>query len=179
MRLHLGCGKRNFPGFVNVDIASWPHVQHVGKMQDLSFADNETADLIYCSHGFQYLDRDEAAGVLIEWRRVLRPGGILRLAVPDFEAICQLYLERRSIQEVLGPVFGKIPGPDGFLYHRTAWDFDSLKKRLLDSNFSCPRRWDWRTIDHGIFDDHSQAYFPHMDKENGRPMSLNMEATKA
>jgi len=40
------------------------------------------------------------------------------------------------------------------------------------------RRYDWRQTLHKDHDDHSQAYIPHMDKENGRLISLNVEAEK-
>jgi hypothetical protein len=38
--------------------------------------------------------------------------------------------------------------------------------------------WDWRETEHSHIDDFSQAYLPHMDKENGVLMSLNIEAKK-
>ena len=39
-------------------------------------------------------------------------------------------------------------------------------------------RYDWRETEHSNIDDFSQAYIPHMDKENGELMSLNIEAIK-
>jgi len=39
-------------------------------------------------------------------------------------------------------------------------------------------RYDWRDTEHADFDDHSQAYIPHMDKENGVLVSLNVQGTK-
>ncbi|HAI38830.1 MAG TPA: methyltransferase, partial [Maribacter sp.] len=39
-------------------------------------------------------------------------------------------------------------------------------------------KYDWRQTEHAKFDDHSQAYIPHMDKENGTLISLNIEAVK-
>jgi hypothetical protein len=38
--------------------------------------------------------------------------------------------------------------------------------------------WDWKKVEHGSVDDFSQAYLPHMDKESGELMSLNIQATK-
>jgi hypothetical protein len=49
---------------------------------------------------------------------------------------------------------------------------------LLQAGFSEVRRWDWRNTEHSEVDDYSQAHLPHMDKENGRLMSLNLEAIK-
>ena len=39
-------------------------------------------------------------------------------------------------------------------------------------------RYDWEETEHSKFDDHSQAYMPHMDKENGTLISLNVEWIK-
>jgi hypothetical protein len=41
------------------------------------------------------------------------------------------------------------------------------------------RKYDWRKTEHAAIDDFSQCYYPHMDKENGRLMSLNVECEKA
>ena len=41
------------------------------------------------------------------------------------------------------------------------------------------KRYDWRETEHAEFDDHSQAYIPHMDKENGTLISLNIEGVKS
>ena len=38
--------------------------------------------------------------------------------------------------------------------------------------------YDWRKTEHAQFDDHSQAYLPHMDKKNGELISLNVESNK-
>ena len=38
--------------------------------------------------------------------------------------------------------------------------------------------YDWRETEHSEFDDHSQAYIPHMDKDNGTLISLNVECIK-
>ena len=52
---------------------------------------------------------------------------------------------------------------------------------LEGAGFRHVRRWDWRKVfvgeDEG-FDDYSQAYVPHMDKEHGTLISLNVEAEK-
>jgi hypothetical protein len=39
-------------------------------------------------------------------------------------------------------------------------------------------KFDWRETEHSDFDDHSQAYIPHMDKTNGTLISLNIETLK-
>lgn len=50
---------------------------------------------------------------------------------------------------------------------------------MLETNgFENVHRYDWRQRIHKDYDDHSQAYFPHLDKENGILISLNVEAIK-
>lgn len=57
----------------------------------LPLADH-VADTLYSSHMLEHLDRDGAACFLREAQRVLRPGGILRLLVPDLQVLVKSYL---------------------------------------------------------------------------------------
>ena len=142
---------------------------------------DRTADLIYASHVFEYFDRHEAVAVLKEYRRVLKIGGILRVAVPDFEALIEVYRRTGDLSRILGPLYGRMiineeTDNPRTLYHKTVYDFHSLKAMLEASGFGSVRRYDWRNTVHKDYDDFSQAYFPHMDKERGLLTSLNVEA---
>jgi len=64
------------------------------------------------------------------------------------------------------------------IYHKTVYDFPDLSSTLESCGFSDVSMYDWKDTEHSQFDDHSQAYFPHMDKDNGTLISLNVEATK-
>lgn len=182
IKLHLGCWHRVIPGFVHVDLCDLPHIAHHASIDALPFIADGAAELIYCSHALAYFDRDAAKAVLKEWWRVLAPGGVLRLAVPDFAALIQVYQQSGELARVLGPLFGKMtiatPGGPQTLFHKTTYDEASLSALLLENGFSAPRRWDWRTTEHAHIDDHSQAYFPHMQKDTGTLVSLNLQARK-
>ncbi|MBN9527155.1 MAG: methyltransferase domain-containing protein [Alphaproteobacteria bacterium] len=177
--LHLGCGKRHIPGFYHVDLQDLPHIDHVGCVENLEWLDTDTAELIYASHVLEHFGRTEFRNVLGEWHRVLKPGGILRLAVPDFAACARLYYER-GLEDGLSGLIGLICGGqrDAYDYHKMIFDEDFLTRALLDVGFADVRRWDWRTTSHADIDDYSQAYLPHLAKDNGMLMSLNLEAVK-
>jgi len=53
-----------------------------------------------------------------------------------------------------------------------------LEHFLRRGGFAEARRRDWRRTEHAEVDDYSQAYLPHLDRENGQLMSLNLEAVK-
>ena len=178
MKLHLGCGPRFIPGFVHIDAQSAPHVDIVGPVERLSFPD-ESVSLIYASHVLEHFGRYEYRTVLKEWFRVLSPGGILRLAVPDFAACAAIYYER-GLENGISGLVGLIVGGqrDGNDFHKMVFDEDFLRKELLAVGFREVRRWDWRNTEHSAIDDYSQAYLPHLEKDRGRLMSLNLEAIK-
>ncbi len=178
-KLHLGCGRKIIEGFYHVDALDYPHVDHVGPVEHLPFLSSNSAQLIYACHVLEHFGRHEYKDVLAEWCRVLAPGGVLRLAVPDFNAIAGLYLEPGNgidLPVVLGLIVGG--QRDEYDYHKMAFDEKCLTEALLETGFSQVHRWDWRETEHADMDDYSQAYLPHMDKEHGRLVSLNLEAVK-
>lgn len=63
-------------------------------------------------------------------------------------------------------------------FHYCAWDFKKIKSDLESLGFSEIKRYDWRETEHSDIDDYSQCYLPHMDKNNGLLMSLNIKAVK-
>ena len=68
---------------------------------------------------------------------------------------------------------------DDTIYHKTTYDFSSIKLLLEQVGFTDIERYDWKKIKvHIDNDDHSQAYKPNMDKENGTLISLNVRAKK-
>ena len=62
--------------------------------------------------------------------------------------------------------------------HYNVFDFASLSSQLAQAGFVDVRRYDWRDTEHAQIDDYAQAYVPHMDKDNGTLISLNIECTK-
>ena len=178
IKLHIGCGKRYFGNeWIHIDGADYPHIKFKN-VTKLEF-ENKSVDLIYSSHLIEYFDREEIKNVLTEWYRVLKFGGILRVAVPDFRQISILYCcGMFPLKNFLGPLYGKINLNDQTIYHKTVYDFESLEEVLKNIGFKDVKKYDWKNTEHSHIDDHSQAYLPHMNKETGFLISLNIECYK-
>ena len=183
IKINMGCGWRDFgKDWIHIDGGDYPHLDSKD-IFNLPYEDN-SVDLIYASHVIEYFNREEVKDVLNEWIRVLKPNGKLRLAVPNFEAMVELYyIKNRGerpypLDKFLGPLYGQMPMGEETIYHRTTYDFNSLSSLLENLNMKNIKKWDWRKTSHSEFDDHSQAYVPHMNKDNGTLISLNLEAKK-
>lgn len=90
--LNFGCGAMCHPAWVSIDVE--PMSKEIlchEVVMPLPFADG-CFDACYCSHELEHLSRDEARRLVAEIHRVLKPGGIVRFAVPDLEGIVRAYL---------------------------------------------------------------------------------------
>jgi len=182
MKLHLGCGKKYLDGFVHIDLADFEHIDFKSSIDSLSLSmfNDDSVSEIYCSHAFEYFDRNKAIGVLNEWNRVMKIGAKLFLTVPDFDNLIKIYLETLSLRDILGPLFGKWQLGDNDIYHKTTWNEFDLKKLLMQCGFGGIRSFNpilyLSSIDKE-YDDYSLAFFPHMDR-SGIQVSLALEGTK-
>jgi len=188
MKLHLGCGKVFIPGFVHIDVDDYPHIDHRAAVERLPMIPDDSVELVYACHVLEHFPASETVRVLKEWRRVLSPGGVLRLSVPDFGAITERYANEGDLSEVMGLLFGR----QDRLYniHRTVFDDETLSVKLYQAGFAKVRRCNWSDTEHAHIHDFSQAHLPRHPGEpfypnmppaeyfEGMPMSLNMEAVK-
>ncbi len=124
--LNLGCCTKtsNKPGVINIDWSIYLRLKRMkifrpvvplfvkGERLDRfnSLPDNimvhnlakgipfnsDSVDVVYHSHLLEHLDRDVAEKFLIEAKRVLKPGGIHRIVVPDFRKACRAYIAHIS-----------------------------------------------------------------------------------
>lgn len=83
VRLHVGCGGVHHAGWVNIDIQSLPGVDRVLDVREgLPFGDVE---FIFAEHFLEHLHLPDGLRLLAECRRVLAPGGVLRLTTPNLD----------------------------------------------------------------------------------------------
>jgi predicted SAM-dependent methyltransferase len=90
-RLNWGCGKHPRPGWINSDAADWLGVDHVGDIREGLPVEEDSIDYAVGVHSLPEIPYDDLLSALHELKRVLKPGGILRLALPDIDKGIEAY----------------------------------------------------------------------------------------
>jgi predicted SAM-dependent methyltransferase len=171
-RLHIGGWIRK-PGWEILDANPGPHVDHVGNAADLSRFETGIFSEVYASHVLEHFDYvDELLATLKEWHRVLAPGGMLHISVPDLDTLARLFCDRQllSAQDrflVMRMMFGG--HVDRHDYHVVGLNEEFLHQYLSAAGFAAAAR----VPEFGVFDDTSTLTL------KDTPISLNMTALKA
>jgi SAM-dependent methyltransferase len=91
-RMNWGCGEHPDPGWINSDIKDAPGIDISCDIRDGLPLDDDSLDYIVSVHALGEIPYGEVVDALAELRRVLRPGGVLRLVLPDIVKGVQAYL---------------------------------------------------------------------------------------
>ena len=116
IKLNLGCGSVRPGGWINTDSSLNAHIQRIpllGKvvhktLKTVEYNNNNlvymnlnkrwpnkenSVDIVYASHLFEHLTLNSAGLFLSESYRCLKPGGVIRIVVPDLYKICKRYID--------------------------------------------------------------------------------------
>lgn len=186
LKLNLGCNDKPIDGFINIDFIPLPSVDIVDDARYLRKFEEASVDLIYASNILEHLGRWEYKIALQRWYALLKQGGILRISVPDFEAVCKYYVETKDLKSLYPALYAGQDSPHN--YHYWCWDFTSLKHDLEQVGFTDIQRYDRNKTEHAHVRDGSLNYVPYRDKNNrvlpdedwfkGTFIALNVEARK-
>lgn len=98
-KINLGCGQRFHPEWLNADLQpASSAVQSVDLSRALPYP-NGAFSVVYHSNVLEHIRPGRAEDFMRECARICRTGGVLRVAVPDLEQICRLYLAK--LQEAI------------------------------------------------------------------------------
>lgn len=175
LNLHLGCGNIDHKKFINIDGYPHPHVHYVQTIDHLPQFKDGSVDLIYASHCLEHFYYAQTRDVLKEWQRVLRKGGVLRLSIPDFDKLVEIYRVHDQDPDVILPQL--MGGQDNvYNFHYTALNIVNLSRLLRTAGFSRIELWQPGSGNLTTFDD-----FSTYKKEVAGQLyevSLNIEAIK-
>lgn len=152
LRLNLGAGDTHIPGFEPRDIKRG---QQIHPLPD---GDGSVAE-IRASHVLEHFGHREVPAVLADWVRALKPGGLLRVAVPDFQLITEQYHAGAALPTESLLMGGQVDEHD---VHRSIFDEESLTILLQQAGLLGVCRWTSEIDD-------CAAY----------PISLNLQGWKA
>jgi predicted SAM-dependent methyltransferase len=138
LKLHLGSGGRRPAGWLNVDIVGMDADLYWDLTRPLPFPDG-VADAVFFEHVLEHFPLGQVLDMLAETRRLLAPGGIVRVGVPDFGRYLESYAGDRAFIERERPgrptallAVGEVAQSHG---HRSVWDAETLELVLTEAGF--------------------------------------------
>jgi predicted SAM-dependent methyltransferase len=168
----MGSGRSPKLGWVNLDLFGDPVDLAWDLCRPLPLQES-SVDAIFQEHVLEHFTLEKGLALTGECYRVLKPGGVLRIGVPDAKAYARAYLRDGG-----GPIASVRPGrPTRLLAlqevfyrhgHRTMYDFDTLALVCNAAGFE--------TVEHRRFGDSRLAPCP--DSEHRRRETLYVEAVK-
>jgi len=171
VRLHLGSGGHPLEGWVNIDVIGMEPDVYWDLRRPLPLADG-SADAVFLEHVIEHFRLADDLDLLDECNRLLKPGGIIRLGVPDFGRYLQSYASDGEFIERLRPgrptrllAVSEVALNHG---HRSVWDGETLVAVLEECGFVDARRRDYGDSD----------LEPAPDSPKREPESVYAEARK-
>lgn len=176
-KLHLGCGFIRAEGWCNVDIYATQAVDILDDITELKHFPNNYASMIYTCHVLEHFSHEDCKKVLKRWLEVLKPGGEIRISVPDMDRIVKIYHKNWQHFQTPGnsPWVGLIYGGqwNQYDYHKTGFNFCWLKHIMEEIGYERIEEYE-----------HSPHFIPNLSDASlahepfGEFLSLNIKAFK-
>jgi predicted SAM-dependent methyltransferase len=175
-RLNWGCGAWAEAGWINSDVKEGPGIDIVADIRDGLPIDSDSIDYAVSIHAMPEIPFTELVPTLVELRRVLKPGGVLRLALPDLDKGIAAYHRR-------DPEYFKVPDEDAksvgakfvtqmvwFGYSRSLFTHEFVEELLEKAGFT--------RIDHCGYRQTASRFPEIVELDNREQESLFVEAVK-
>ncbi len=175
-RLNWGCGDWTIAGWINADIKEGDGIDLVGDIREGLPLDSDSIDYAVSIHSLPEIPYTELIPTLVELRRVLKPGGLVRIALPDLDKGIEAYHRRDES-------YFKVPDEDAtsvgakfvtqmvwYGYSRSLFTHEFIEEQLLRAGFT--------SVHHCSFKQTSSAYPEIVALDNRELESLFVEAVK-
>jgi len=140
-KLHVGCGTDYLEGYINLDSSPDVGADLVMDVSKLIYFRRDTIKQIECYHFIEHLDYYFAKKTIREFYRILEPGGMVLVELPNFD-VCIKSLGRYFVGNGIDVAMCGIYGhpPDVAKYgiahlHKWGWTFTALKDELTKAGF--------------------------------------------
>ena len=152
IKLNLGCGTDYKEGWINIDNNSDKNIKKLDVLWDLRNPlpiPEKTVDFIFHEHLLEHLTVGEGINFLKECLRILKPKGVMRIAIPDLEETVKDYYnphwKKASWIKKYGCQFIKTKAEKinisfRFWGHQWLYDEEELRRRLKESGFTKIKR---------------------------------------
>ena len=175
-RLNWGCGEWTEPGWINSDIKEAVGIDIVADIRDGLPLESDSIDYAVSIHSLPELHFSELVPALTELRRLLKPDGVLRLALPDLDKGIDAY-QRKD------PSYFKVPDKDAksvgakfvtqmvwYGYSRSLFTHEFIEEQLEKAGFG--------RVDHCSYKHTASMYPEIVNLDNRERESLFVEAVK-
>lgn len=140
LKLHLGCGRNYLDGYINIDLPQEKQELMEAKadvykdIRELDYPEN-SADEVRNHHLLEHFTRQEAIKLLLQWRRWLKPDGVLIIETPDFEECVKLFLnsDLKTKFKIARHIFGSHESK--WAVHKDFWAKDKFEFILTKLGF--------------------------------------------
>jgi predicted SAM-dependent methyltransferase len=177
LKLYYGCGNTRQPGYINADVRRTEATDLVAELGAIARCLKGCCSEVYMSHVLEHFGSpgkamrkgtDDVLGAILLVKTMLKSSGLIRIAVPDFKALCQIYLNQKVPlhPKILGRISGEQEYPENL--HRCVFDHEFLQYCLTYCGFEDIQSWD--PAGEGFIKDSS------FDQINGLSTSLNLKA---
>lgn len=138
-KLHLGCGRKILPGYINIDATCGDKVMDIRKLTD--YADN-SVDEILAIHVWEHFWLKDVETIAAEWKRVLKPGGKLILEMPCLDKVIG-YIVKQATHgfpiEANMTIWAMYGDPSTIRteqdLHKWLWSYANIEALLRDTEF--------------------------------------------
>jgi SAM-dependent methyltransferase len=175
-RLNWGCGTDPEPGWLNSDVKAGPGIDVTADIRVGLPLEDASIDYAVSIHALPELPYPDLQPALRELRRVLKPDGVLRLSLPDFERAMRAYLDEDvdyfvvpddDVRSLGGKLMVQLTW---YGYSRSMYTFDFVEELLYRAGFHRVRRC--------AFQETAGPYPEIVELDNREHESLFVEAFK-
>ena len=151
--LNVGCGPNPHPDYINLDFHWNRDIDICWDITKKSYPIHSSSlEGIYTEHCLEHISFDSFNANMAEFYRMLKPGSVVRIIMPDGELYLDIYQKRKNGENIRMPhevgyitPMARINGIFRNHGHQFIYDFETMKKLLQQAGFTNIKKCSYRT----------------------------------